>query len=79
MLSEPVVELPKLFSLNHWWVCAQEQIQRVLTSARDRPTTEGGSLVAGRFNRTKGTIAGYGSFSGWSKYRQLNATAMLDR
>jgi hypothetical protein len=30
-------------------------------------------------HRTKGDIPEYGNFSGWSKYRQLNASAMLDR
>ena len=35
--------------------------------------------AAEHFNRTKGTIAGYGGFSSWSKYRALNATAMLNR
>lgn len=57
----------------------REQIQRVLTSARAIATSRGTPIVAGEFNRTKGTIAGYGGFSEWTKFRQLNATAMLKR
>lgn len=51
------------------------QIRRVLGSARE-PTVD---AEAPRYNRTKGTIADYGNFSEWSKYKQLNATAMLNR
>jgi hypothetical protein len=55
-----------------------EQIRRCFTSARDPPSNAGGSPLP-NYNRTKGTIANYGNFAGWAKYRQLNATAMLDR
>jgi hypothetical protein len=47
------------------------QIERVLASAR--------SSDAPYYNRTKGTLSDYGSFSSWAKFRQLNATAMLNR
>ena len=36
-------------------------------------------LTSPQNHRTKGTIPEYGNFSGWSKYRQLNASAMLNR
>jgi hypothetical protein len=52
-----------------------DQIKRVLRSARDPTLGE----EAPRYNRTKGSIAGYGNFSEWQKYKQLNATAMLNR
>jgi len=53
----------------------KQQIERVLLSAR----SEQKQSDLPYYNRTKGTISDYGSFSSWAKYRQLNATAMLNR
>jgi hypothetical protein len=53
----------------------KQQIERVLLSAR----SEQKQSDLPYYNRTKGTRSDYGSFSSWAKYRQLNATAMLNR
>lgn len=53
----------------------RQQIERVLLSARAKPKESDQPY----YNRTKGTISDYGSFSAWAKLRQLNATAMLNR
>lgn len=57
----------------------QEQLRRCLASARRAPPTTPGGSISPSYNRTKGTIPGYGNFSSWTKYRQLNGTAMMNR
>ena len=48
-------------------------------STRRSATTATNQYTSVLNHRTKGDIPEYGNFSGWSKYRQLNASAMIDR
>mmetsp|Transcript_24789 Transcript_24789/g.55830 ORF Transcript_24789/g.55830 Transcript_24789/m.55830 type:complete len:258 (+) Transcript_24789:84-857(+) len=53
----------------------EERLTRMLMSARSKEPDPD----AGMHNRTRGTIPEYGNFSNWTKYTQLNASAMMNR
>lgn len=53
----------------------EQRISRMLMSARSKEPDPD----AAQHNRTRGTIPEYGNFSNWTKYTQLNSSAMMNR